>query len=82
MPGWGTILSIFSNALALFRKVAEIISTSIAKKAGRDEANADTLRQNAERTAEAKKVGDEADRIHRENPDDDDKAFDTSFRRD
>ena len=82
MPGWGTILSLFSNALALFRKVAEIIATSIAKQAGRDEANADTLRQNAERTAKADEIGREADRIHRENSDNDDKAFDTSFRRD
>lgn len=82
MPGWGTILSLFSNVLALFRKVAEIIATSIAKQAGRDEANADTLRQNSERTAEANKVEREADKTHRDNPDNDDKAFDTSFRRD
>jgi hypothetical protein len=54
----------------------------MAKQAGRDEANADTLRQNAERTAKADEVGREADRIHRENPNNDDKAFDTTFRRD
>lgn len=81
MLSWQAILSILSNGLAFLRKIAEIISTAAAKKAGRDEANAETLRQNAERTAKAKQVEEETVKEHLKKPNND-SAFDTSFRRD
>jgi uncharacterized membrane protein len=76
-----TILALISNVLGFFRELMSNIAAERNKQAGRDEANADTLRQNAERVAEGKKAEEEAERIHRERGDSD-SAFDTSFRRD
>lgn len=52
-----------------------------ARQAGRDQANASTQKQNADRVAEAREVEEQAERDHRFNPDDD-SGLDRTFRRD
>lgn len=82
MPGW------FSSALAainvifgFLRDLLSQIRTAEERQAGRDEEKANTLRENAERNAQAREAEAEAEAQHRAHPDNDE-GFDTSFRRD
>jgi len=78
---WATIVKLVYSAFEFFRSLLSNIEAERNKQAGRDEANADALRQNAERNAEAREVEAKAEADHRAHPNDD-SGFDTSFRRD
>lgn len=78
---WGSILTLVSNVFGFFKGLVATFQAESQKQAGRDEVNAETLRRNAERNAEAREVEAEAEKDHRDHPDDD-SGFDTSFRRD
>ena len=78
MFSWVTL---FLKVIGFLRGLLDSFRSEMDKQAGRDGANAEALRRNAERRAEGDKVEAEAEAAHRANPNSDD-GFDTSFRRD
>jgi hypothetical protein len=77
---WQTILAAFVGLIGLIRDFFAWKKDTDARQAGRDAADADTLRRNQDAIAEAMQAEIDADKRHKTIPGDE--AFDQDFRRD
>jgi hypothetical protein len=77
---WQTILSAVVGIVGLIRDFFAWKKDADARQAGKDSANADTLKKNQDAVADAMKAEIEADHRHKTMPGD--QAFDQDFRRD
>lgn len=77
---WQSILSAFTGIVGLIRDFFAWKKDADARQAGKDSANADTLKKNQAAVTDAMQAEIEADHRHKTMPGDE--AFDPDFRRD